>query len=149
MNIDDYKKLKATQLVEQKKDRDEAIKRIPSQQLRGRKLIFPELYELWDRQVSESAEGMYYGETIEDALVIMEALNEGLNTNKIKKIIHTLDCSESGFSITRNIVTYFSKRGPEFFRDTYDEKIDTATTKTLNKIENRNKKLEQLHTRKI
>lgn len=92
---------------------------------------------------------MYYGETIEDALVIMEALNEGLNTNKIKKIIHTFDCSESGFSITRNIVTYFSKRGPEFFRDTYDEKIDTATTKTLNKIENRNKKLEQLHTRKI
>lgn len=149
MNIDDYKKLKATQLVEQKKDRDEAIKRIPSQQLRGRKLIFPELYELWDRQVCESAEGMYYGETIEDALVIMEALNKGLNTNKIKKMIHTLDCSESGFSITRNIVTYFSKRGPEFFRDTYDEKIDTATTKTLNKIENRNKKLEQLHTRKI
>ena len=92
-----------------------ALENIPAWIERGGKLIYPERYEKWTECVCYRASDLYHGLELVNALEVMEALESGMNLNQVGKVISD-NHSGASFSMLVNIVSNFSKRGPEFLR---------------------------------
>ena len=84
----------------------------------GEKLIYPERQKEWEECVYKRIDDIYNGKDIEAALEIMKKLDQGYEIDEIKEIIKNQNHSGASESIVRNIILNFSKRGPEFFKET-------------------------------
>ena len=110
-----------------------AIKNIPNWIERGKKLIPAEKYKAWERFVKEEAIDIYYGRTIEEALEIMEALENNMPIQEVEKLFLNQSHSGTSFSRVKKIVYQFSKRGPEFYFTVTPQK-DLLETKEDNHV---------------
>ena len=110
-----------------------AIKNIPNWIERGKKLIPAEKYKAWERFVKEEAINIYYGSTIEEALEIMEALENNMPIQEVEKLFLNQSHSGTSFSRVKKIVYQFSKRGPEFYFTVTPQK-DLLETKEDNHV---------------
>ena len=110
-----------------------AIKNIPNWIERGKKLIPAEKYKAWERFVKEEAIDIYYGRTIEEALEIMEALENNMPIQEVEKLFLNQSHSGTSFSRVKKIVYQFSKRGPEFYFAVTPQK-DILETKEDNHV---------------
>ena len=129
-----------------KEEYKEAVKNISEYKEIGYKMIFPQKKEQWDKCVESNIAGLY-DNILEDSIMIMKALDENKNMNYILKNLYRIT-NEKGYtggswSVMEDIVTKFSKRGPEFYRAT-NKVISEDTEKYLQKLESENKQLEKM-----
>lgn len=112
---------------------------------RGENLTYKELREGWANTVIESTKSPYHGEEIEVSLKLMEALERG---EDIDAICETFDrrCTIMMGKYVGNIVTFYSKRGAEFY-ETYMRKTHKIVTseirETVEKLQERNQRYEE------
>lgn len=109
-------------------NREKAIENIPKWIEEGKKIIFPERYEEWEKIVISCANGIYYGKEIESALVIMNALENGATMEQAKEIFKK---NGEGTAV-RNVIFHFSKQGPEFWEATSFKRISFKSRRLLN-----------------
>ena len=101
---------------ETKRNKEKAIKNIPNQIERGKKLIYPFRYESWTQAVNASAEGTYHGFTIESALEIMEGIEEGKSIDQLLLMFEKQGHSGWSAALTRSYIIMFSKNGYPFYK---------------------------------
>ena len=120
----------------------QAMKKIPEWVERGKNLIYPEKYDQWVECVCYRASDLYHGSDLVNAIEVMEALDKGLSLKEVEKVI---DDGHSGasFGMLVKIVTNFSKRGPEFLKNTGYAVGDAEWERLIAKIEKENKIYEQ------
>ena len=138
---------KEREMVESIKRREEENKRkaqekIPEWIEKGNKLIYPERQEEWKKCVEARADDLYCGTDLEDALQIMNLLEQDASMAEIKQVL--LDQGHSGFSdgVVKAIVTNFSKNGPRFAREIVDRTLSPDEEAYIKKIENENAEYE-------
>ena len=94
--------------------------------------------ELWKYCVDVRAHDLYHGNDLENALDIMECLDNGGTIEEANKILDDENHSGTSYGITLSIVLSFSKRGPEFYRAVRGADISERQMKELEKIEKEN-----------
>ena len=125
----------------------DVLTKIPSWIERGEKLTYRQLKTKWAERVVKKAFDLYNGSDIEDALRIMEALDNGTSIEEANQPL--VGTSVYSAASVNDMVLHFSKRGVEFFKacdETYkrcveqDEKEDLKSWQDyFDKIEERNK----------
>ena len=126
--------------MEEKRAAEEkkAEEKIPEWIERGKKFIYPQQEEMWKYCVDVRAHDLYHGNDLENALDIMECLDNGGTIEEANKILDDENHSGTSYGITLSIVLSFSKRGPEFYRAVRGENISERQMKELEKIEKEN-----------
>lgn len=92
---------------------------------KGKEIIFKERQADWEELVNTSINKedrnnlliCYTGEIVKSALAVMVAINEGKDKAEINEIIDNQNHSGYSYSSVLRIVTQFSKKGVEFYRD--------------------------------
>ena len=129
-----HKEMEEKRIAEEKK----AEEKIPEWIERGKKFIYPQQEEMWKYCVDVRAHDLYHGNDLENALDIMECLDNGGTIEEANKILDDENHSGTSYGITLSIVLSFSKRGPEFYRAVRGENISERQMKELEKIEKEN-----------
>lgn len=106
---------------------------------KGNELIYPERQRAWKKCVKQRAFDEFYGKDLDNALEVMKALNEGKSTQEALIFMLRALQTPKKWTTVLNIVTVFSKRGPEFYRS-FNNNIDRKTLKDLEKLEKENAK---------
>jgi len=75
----------------------------------------------------------------------MNALEKGVSIDVAKGLLYNSH-SNNSLNLAINGITYFSKRGPEFYRANMTE-ISKKTEKALQKLEKDNAKWEEMYTK--
>ncbi len=129
----------------EKRQKEEAMSKVPGWIERGSTMIFPEKLQDWQEYVENSAEDLYHGNELEYALEIMEELDSGASIEKVLNIFE--DKNYSGISKSKIIrtVLHFSKRGPEFYENTAKSKFDAYDKEILEEQKKENEKLAAIH----
>lgn len=123
----------------------EAIDRIPEVIKRGEKLIYPQKQNEWETCVAYRMSDLYKGYELNDALNIMEALENGAEMKDVKPLIST-GHSGNSYSMLCAIVREFSKRGVEFtkeYSDGYKYTMKNGTDEQKAEWENLLKTIEE------
>ena len=94
-------------------DLKDGYAKVPEYIEKGNKLIYPQRKEEWEKCVCTRLSDLYSGMDLDNALQIMEALDNGVTVEEAGKLV---DDGHSGMSygVTMSIVLTFSKRGVEF-----------------------------------
>ncbi len=131
---------------EERNAREEAKaqEQIPYWLEKGSDLIYPERAEEWKKCVEIRAKDLYHGKDLDDAIEIMEMLENG-SLDDAKEVLEGKGYSGSSSGMVRNIVLSFSKKGPEFYEHTAEGKISLDTRKIIDEKKNQNAELEELH----
>lgn len=108
----------------------------------GKELVYPEKKSKWNSCVNDRATGFFKGEDIECAIKIMDALEAGKSVEEATQLVNPEDMQEIGWNLVSNVVTNFSKRGPEFYRYN-NENLSAKEEKYLQILENENKQYEE------
>lgn len=126
--------------------------KVPAYIERASKLIYPQRMEQFEQCACVRVTDLYRGMDLENALQIMEALDNGATVEEAGKLI---DDGHSGtsYGVTMSIVLTFSKRGVEFCKANHSsyrycvEKGDTEAvakwTEKFDEIEAENKQYEK------
>ena len=122
----------------------EAQEQIPYWLEKGSDLIYPERAEEWKRCVEARAKDLYHGKDLDDAIEIMEMLENG-SLDDAKEVLEGQDHSGASYGMVRNIVFSFSKKGPEFWEHTAEGEISADTRKIIDEKKKQNAELEELH----
>lgn len=120
-----------------RKEKEEAELKIPIWIKRGEKYIFPQRKNLWAKCVDIRAHDLYNGKELDNALDIMECLDNGGTIEEANKILENENHSGSSYGITLSIVFTFSKRGPEFYKGV-EKHINEEQMKEIVKVEKEN-----------
>lgn len=97
-------------------NRARAIEKIPEWIAQAEKLGIPEnLRDEWKDLVEARARDLYNGFDLENAIAVMEKLNEGGTDEEVEAVLDSAGHSGMSFGSVRNIVSTFSKKGEEFF----------------------------------
>ena len=84
---------------------------------KGLKLVYPEEQQAYLDFLLKNAAISYNGDYIDNALEIMQALEDGASVEEAYKLIHVTDIIGYN-SAVQKLVLLWSKRGPEFFAKT-------------------------------
>lgn len=98
----------------QQKARQKA--KIPSLIERGKAIIYPQRLESWKERVEDSVNGLFHGRDVEEALTIMEGLENGMSYDEANEIITKSGHSGGSYTCVMGTIINFSKKGPDFFR---------------------------------
>ena len=120
------------------KETQEAFAKVPAWIEKGDKLIFPQRHEKWQECVAARASDLYKGSDLENALAVMESLANGGTVEEAKNILDGAGHSGMSYSMTMRIISSFSKRGPEFYRE-----VEHENPEWLQNIERENKLFER------
>ena len=96
----------------------EAKAKIPTWIKKGEAFIYPERMEEWTQCVEARASDLYHGRDLDDAIEIMEKLENGASLDEAKELLDSQDHSGTSYEMVRNIIFSFSKQGPEFWEHT-------------------------------
>ncbi len=121
----------------------EAKAKIPTWNERGERLIYPENTQEWHKCVESRANDLYYGMELDNALDVMDALEQGKSVKEATEIAESMGHSGMSWNMMMKIVLHFSKRGPEFFRANVND-ISAETEQYLQKVEAQNKLYESM-----
>lgn len=127
---------------EQEENKKQAERKIPAWIERGNKLIYPQRQETWKDCVDIRAHDLYNGMELDNALDIMECLENGGTIEEANKILEDANHSGMSYSVTLSIIVSFSKRGPEFYRFV-TKNLTPEQEGELAKIEQENEIFEQ------
>ena len=122
---------------------EEVAAKIPGWIEKGKTLIYPERYEEWEKCVNARASDLYQGIDLENALEIMELLENGGTLDEAKKIFDNANHSGFSASMVRSIVLTFSKQGPDFYRETAFRELSEQEKDKLKEIFLQNRKFER------
>lgn len=133
--------------IEEEKERQEreAEKKIPGWIERGKAFVYPEKLEDWTNMVKSRAKGVFHGEDIEDALVVMEKLDAGMPVEEIREFARGRSYLGNTFGSSNAIVFAFSKRGPEFITKMLDSLSLAEVMKISDKQRQNNRLAEFSH----
>lgn len=108
---------------------------------KGKKMIFPEKYDDWEKFVHQSANGVHCGLEVEGVLRVMDELATGISVSEVLDNIadDPIACEYTRFA---SKVFLFAERGPEFYERVVD--LDKLTPKLMVRIEEQRKENEQL-----
>lgn len=152
-----YMKVLKKSKVQWEKDRRESLKRleqeikererqaeikIPKWVERGEKLIYPQRRDSWKHCVDIRVHDLYHGMDLDNALDIMECLENGGTVEEANKILEDANHSGMSYGIVLSIIVSFSKRGPEFYRSVKQE-LNSQQIAELDKIEQENQGFER------
>lgn len=129
-----HKEMEEKRIAEEKK----AEEKIPEWIERGKKFIYPQQEEMWKYCVDVRAHDLYHGNDLENALDIMECLDNGGTIEEANKILDDENHSGTSYAMALSIVLSFSKRGPEFYRAVRGDNISAKQMEELIKIEKEN-----------
>ena len=118
-------------IKQQEQEQKEAMTKIPNWIERGKKIIYPELYEKWEKCVSKRATDLYHGKEVEDALVLMEEFNNGITMENAIQIFEGQDHSGMTVGIVLDILLNFSPKGTEFMEKISNGKLNDESKKYL------------------
>jgi hypothetical protein len=82
--------------------------------VKGRKVLTPDKWELWDKVVPIRLGDLYHGMELGNCLDIVKILNNGGSLNTAKAEINKQGHSGMSFSLVRAMVKEFCERGQEF-----------------------------------
>ncbi len=116
----------------------EAIEKVPAWIEKGEKLIFPQRADKWKECVAKRATDLYRGLELDNALEIMETLANGGTVEQAKEVLDKANHSALSYNTTMTIITNFSKRGPEFYKE-----VEHENPEWLQKIERENQTFER------
>lgn len=128
---------------EKRRQEAEAEKKIPEWIERGKALVYPEKFENWTAMVEARAKGIFYGEDVEDALVVMEQLEAGVPVEEIKMSAGGKTYIGSTFGSANAIIFAFSKRGPEFITKMLDN-LSSGEVMKITDMKRQNSRLAEL-----
>lgn len=137
--LDNYKK-------EQAAAEKRAKQNIPMWIEKGKKYIYPEMYEKWEKMVEIRAEDLYHGFELDASLEIMEALSNGSSMEEAKQIFENQGHSGTSAGLVRNIIFTFSKYGPDFFMATLYGDISPEVKTIIEEKRKENEELELSNT---
>ncbi len=106
---------------------------------RGETLIYPGKKKKWYKTVENCAKDSYDGAYLDNVLDIMESLEKSEDVQDAINILNDAGHSANSEAIVLDIVTSFSKRGPEFYRAKNQGNLDQKTERYLNQIAHENK----------
>ena len=102
----------------ERKETEEAIRKIPEWIDRGKRIIKPELHDKWVECVNIRANDLYHGWDLDQALALLELLNSGADMDMVVEELNKQNHSGASYSIVTSMVCTFSERRNEFFRAT-------------------------------
>lgn len=116
----------------------------------GKKLIYPEKYEKWEKFVYRASEGKYFGLEVLGVLTIMRELETGMSISEVLDVISNDPIAKDYMrSDIRNRVFEFSKRGPEFLEAVLgSENINGDLKQKIEGFRVENSKLEEKYFEK-
>lgn len=100
----------------EKIEKAEAEAKIPEWIEKGKKYIYPQRILNWKECVPIRAGDLYHGRDLDNALDIMELLENGGSIEEARQMIESQGHSGASYGIVRSMILTFSKRGPEFVR---------------------------------
>ena len=136
---EEFDKMRAAIEKNEKESKAKALLNAEEWIKEGEELIYPERKKDWEDCVYKRIDDIYNGKDIEAALEIMKRLDEGYGMDEIKEVLKDQKHSGSSGGKVRNIVLHFSKRGPEFFRET-STIMNSEIEEQLRQIEEQNNK---------
>ncbi len=125
------------------KEQEQRKVNIPKWIERGLKLIYPQRAEDWEICVNSRAKDIYNGAELNNALDIMECLNENGSLEDANKILSSMNHSGASYSLVMSIVANFCKRGPEFYEEIFKNKMRPDQKEFLKQIEKENEQFEK------
>lgn len=132
-----------------KKRREIRLEKCPILIEEGKKYIYKEKYEEWEKKVNYYISDIYIGDKIiETALKLMQLIQNGVDKNEAKDLLNKI-CKVSSYEYeVRFIILRFSKYGPDFFEHTmeYSERCNERYFDLIQKIRNENKRLEIINS---
>lgn len=109
---------------------------------KGNALVFPDQVGAWEVYVDNRARDMFDGADIEDALSVMQALEDGVSVTDAVQVFADSRNDRSYDKIIAQTVGYFSKQGVEFlkkiYEDVFKENLGEPFMNFLNQIEHKN-----------
>ncbi len=117
-------------------DLKDAEAKVPAYVERGSKLIYPQQKEKWEECVCYRLADLYRGAELENALQIMEALDNGATVEEAGKLLDDAGHSGMSYGVAMSIVLSFSKRGVEFCKanhSSYKYAVKNGDTETVAK----------------
>lgn len=112
---------------------------------KGKSLIYPQKYRDWEFLVLSSQQEEFHCADVLVSLEFMSKLNNQEDINEVVKQFKQLNYGEKVSSRIRRIVLQFSKRGPDFWEESADEKLSIRDQIYLNVKRQENKTLEKLN----
>ena len=129
-----------------------AISKIPDLLEKGKLYIYPQREKAWKDYLEKSAKSVYHGKDVENALVIMDALDKGISQNDAIKLLLEQDGSFKFKNSVSNIIFKYSKRGPEFLEELSGKKLTPERLEIIEKKKQENaifaRKEKELHENK-
>ncbi len=116
--------------------------KIPTWIERGKALIYPERLQEWEECVRARAKDLYHGMELDDALAIMEELENGTPMEDVLKMFEDQNHSGASASMVRNIVLHFSKRGRDFYISTAHGEISDAEREKILEVMDENAQID-------
>lgn len=136
--------------INEENKRKEEIKRkkVSLWKNQGYTLVYPDQIGAWDVYVDNRARDVFNGQDIEDALAVMQALEDGVQIKDAIKIFASSENSKAYDKIIAQTVGYFSKQGVKFLKSIYTEvfkeKLDEPFLNFLKQIDLKNQTSLQL-----
>ncbi len=127
------------------REEKEAQEKIPSWIERGKKIIYPEREEAWEKCVKARVKDIYHGGDLEKALQLMEQLEAGSTMEEVMENFNSQNHSGASAGMVRIILLHFSKKGPEFFEKTAHGEIIGDQKTILEETKRENAEFERIH----
>ena len=110
---------------------------------KGKSILFPERFELWEQYVKSRADASYNGEDINCTLDLIKKLDGGAPLSKVNEILKNKTFPEDVQSMIKRAIFEFSRRGPEFWVYTTMGVLSSDDKKVVELKKQENKELEQ------
>ena len=100
----------------------------------GYELIYPERQDAWNNYVNEHVKSIFAGSEIRESLKLMKLLEEGAPIIEVRRAMNDQNYSGYALELIRKSILVFSKRGPEFYKQTAYKELTEDEIEILNQI---------------
>ena len=100
----------------------------------GYELIYPERQDAWKNYVDDHVKSIFAGSEIRESLKLMRLLEEGAPIIEVRRTMNDQNYSGYALKMIRKAVLVFSKRGPEFYKQTAYKDLTPEEIEVLNQI---------------
>lgn len=142
---DEFDRLVEEALKEEEEDTSsiEFQEKIESWISDGFNLIYPEKQDAWIEYVESHSKGLFAGADVEETLAIMKLLDANASIFEIRNYMDKANYSGYALVMIRKAVLNFSKRGPEFYKQTAFTSLTSEELYRVDEIAKENKKFEE------
>ena len=129
------------------KSKKEALEKVIQEYIeKGKPLIYPQMGEAWEKTVRGRFKDMYQGADLDEALYIMQKLDDGLPLEEVKEYMDNCDYPRDNYygsgefgRMVDMIVIDYSKRSPDLYEFLHPEEAkEPENAKSLAIVRERN-----------